>query len=47
MPLTDQLEERAKRKLQEKEDDRIEMENEDQAFFRKRSEKDDLFDLDA
>jgi hypothetical protein len=47
MPLTDQLEERAKRKLQEREDMKIEMENEDQAFFRKKAEKEDLFDLDA
>jgi len=47
VPMTDQLKERAERKMQKMEEQRFEKENEDQAFFRKKSDGDDLYDLDA
>ena len=47
MPLTDQLEERAKRKLQEQENQKIAEANKDQAFFRQPDDQDSLYDIEA
>lgn len=47
MPLTDQLEERAKRKLQEQENQKIAEANKDQAFFRQPDDHDNLYDIEA
>ena len=47
MPLTDQLEERAKRKLQEQENQKIAEANKDQAFFRQPDDQDNLYDIEA
>lgn len=47
MPLTDQIEEIAKRKLSQKEDEKIYEENKDQAFFRKPGDGDAFYDIEA
>ena len=47
MPLTDQLEERASRKLRERDEKALEEQNKDQAFFRRRDDSDDLYDIES
>lgn len=47
IPMTDQLRERAERKIEEAKEAAYAAENADQAFFKKRSESDELFDIDA
>ena len=46
IPLTDQLKERAQRKLEEREDAQFAKMNEDQAFFRQPGDKDELYDIE-
>ena len=46
IPLTDQLKERAQRKLEEREDAQFAKMNEDQAFFRQPGDSDDLYDIE-
>ena len=47
IPLQDQIEEHAKRKMQQVEDDKIADANKDQAFFRKPGTEDELYDIEA
>jgi len=47
VPMTDQLREKAERKLGKIEEERFEKENEDQAFFRKKNDGEALYDIEG